>query len=519
MKLHHLALATMLLASPILATAATTAAPATAAKTDSAHADAGIAWFKGDVDAAFALAKSSKKPLFLFWGASWCPPCNQVKSTIFNRQGFIERSRYFVPVYVDGDAPSAQKLGARFKVRGYPTMILFKPDGGEVTRLPGEVDAARYLQVLTMGMSANHTVQELLNMANSEPSKLSGDDWRLLSFYTWDASEQHLVSEKEMPATLMRLAKASTDADSATRLQIRAWMSMQEGKQVVSEQERAAIVKRLQDERWTRDNMDLVTNGAANLLAILNQGLTDKAPLTKIMQQTLNRLLADQSLSKADRLGALAGLVAIAKPAKDEKFPEEFIKLVREQVASIEKSTTDAFERQAVVSAAGYVLGQAGLLAESDQLLTAELKRSHSPYYFMLSLANNAKKRGDSAAALSWYEQAYKASKGPATRLQWGAAYIAGLIDLTPQDEARISSVVDGVLQELANTPDALYDRNRNVLERTGRKLVAWNLDGKHQKVYAELQAKIDGLCAKLPKNEAERAVCKGILQAPKEQL
>lgn len=522
MKLRHLALATMLLTSPTLfAATAATAASAAATKTAAAgaHADAGIAWFKGDVDAAFALAKSSKKPLFLYWGASWCPPCNQVKATIFNRQGFIERSRYFIPVYVDGDAPSAQKLGARFKVRGYPTMILFKPDGGEVTRLPGEVDAARYLQVLTMGMSANHTVQELLQLSSSEPSKLSADDWRLLSFYTWDAAEQHLVAEKEIPATLLRLAKASTDADIATRLQIRAWMAMQGGKQAVSEQERAAIVARLKDERWTRDNMDLVTNGAADLLEILNQGLADKAPINVTMQQTLTRLLGDASLSRADRLGALAGLVAIAKLAKEEKLPVELVKLVREQVASIEKSTTDAYERQAVVSAGGYVLGQAGLLAESDQLLIAELKRSHSPYYFMLSLASNAKKRGDSAAALNWYEQAYKTSKGPSTRLQWGAAYIAGLIDLAPQDETRISNVVDSVLQELAGTPDALYDRNRSVLERTGRKLAEWNLDGKHQKVYAELQAKFDGLCSKLPKNDAERAICKGILQAPKEQL
>ena len=44
-------------------------------------------------------------------------------------------------------------------------------------------------------------------------------------------------------------------------------------------------------------------------------------------------------------------------------------------------------------------------------LLKAELKRSHSPYYFMLSLASNAKKRGDKAAALDWYKQAYDAAQ------------------------------------------------------------------------------------------------------------
>src|SRR5205814_4122338 len=99
----------------------------------------GIAWqmasSDAEVDRAFALAKQSGKQVFLYWGAVWCPPCNQVKATLFSRPDFVERSRAFIPVYVDGDKPGAQKVASRFKVSGYPTMILFKPDGAEVTRL------------------------------------------------------------------------------------------------------------------------------------------------------------------------------------------------------------------------------------------------------------------------------------------------------------------------------------------------------------------------------------------------
>src|SRR5690349_7486310 len=112
--------------------------PAAAAPApDPAASGAAIAWFAGDVDSAFARARSERKPLFLYWGASWCPPCNQVKATLFKRADFIERSRQFIPVYVDGDQPSAQKLADRFRVRGYPTMILFASQGSEITRLPG----------------------------------------------------------------------------------------------------------------------------------------------------------------------------------------------------------------------------------------------------------------------------------------------------------------------------------------------------------------------------------------------
>ena len=61
---------------------------------------AGIDWHAGDVDSAFALARKENRPLFLYWGAVWCPPCNQVKATIFSRRDFIARSRLFVPVTV-----------------------------------------------------------------------------------------------------------------------------------------------------------------------------------------------------------------------------------------------------------------------------------------------------------------------------------------------------------------------------------------------------------------------------------
>jgi thiol:disulfide interchange protein len=138
----------------------------------------GIAWVSpasgADVDAAFASAKAKNQPVFLFWTAAWCPPCNQVKSTIFTRSDFIDTSRSFVPVYVDGDTPGGQSLGKRFNVSAYPTMVLLRHDGTEVTRLAGSVDAAKYMQLLQHGLAGGSSARQALAMLQAKARLKTG---------------------------------------------------------------------------------------------------------------------------------------------------------------------------------------------------------------------------------------------------------------------------------------------------------------------------------------------------------
>jgi thioredoxin-like negative regulator of GroEL len=504
--------ATLMCAAPAMALAAAESKPAAAAAAD------GIGWYDGDVDAAFAFAKAHNKPLFLYWGAGWCPPCNQVKATIFNRQGFIERSRFFVPVHIDGDSAGAQKLGERFKVRGYPTMILFKPDGTEITRLPGEVDADRYLQTLTLGISANRPVKQTLQAALSG-GKLTADEWRLLAFYSWDTDEQQLVSGKELVPALNKLAAACPPGDSANRLALSALVAAatKPGDAAAGVDKTAAaarLTKAVSDVHTARENMDILTNYPAELVQLATVPKSpSRAKLIAAWNSAAQRLSDDSTLSKTDRLGALAVQVSLARIDTPEgALAPALLKDVRQRVAQADSATTDAYERQSVINAGAHALSDAGLLDDSDNLLKAELKRSHAPYYFMLSLASNAKKRGDKSGAVNWYEQAYQAAQGPATRLQWGVAYLSGLLELAPQEEGRIEKVAHGVLQELGGTQNAFYERNRSVLERLGQKLNAWNGDGKHQAVLGRLRQQLDTVCAKLPAADAQRATCQGLL-------
>lgn len=508
------------------AVAAANAATPAATSTEGLHQVEGIAWQKGDVDAAFASAKAQHKPVFLYWGAVWCPPCNQVRATIFNRQDFIERSRFFVPVYIDGDSASAQRLGDRFKVSGYPTMILFTPDGGEITRLPGEVEVDQYMRVLAMGMNGARPVKETLAAALSPgagASTLSADDWRMLAYYSWDTDENTLVAAKALSPTLDRLAKAcpATQPDTAARLRLRALVAAATAKDVKPREDKAAAAdlrRLLADPRLARENFDLLIYYADKVVAYITPPKTAaRAELAADWNAVLERFIADPAISTADRLSAVSGRVALAKvDAPKGALPDPLLQTVRDQVARADRETTDPYARQAVISAAADALSDADLMQASDALLEAELKRSHSPYYFMLDLAANAKKRGDKAAALDWDQKAYTAADGPATRLQWGVHYVNALIELAPQDEARIEHAAKSVIGELDPTPDTFYERNRRGLERMGGKLAVWNAQRRHEPAMARIRAQMAAVCAKLPAADPARATCDGVMRSAK---
>lgn len=108
-------------------------------------------------------------------------------------------------------------------------------------------------------------------------------------------------------------------------------------------------------------------------------------------------------------------------------------------------------------------------------MLTAELPKAVSSYYHMLVLASNAKRRGDKVASLDWAEKAYAAALGPATRLQWGSGYVSKLIELSPQDSARIEKAAAQVIGELDPSPETFYERNRRSLEKMGLQINKWN--------------------------------------------
>ena len=525
-RLPHSPERSLKLSALALALAATLAGFGPAAQAIEAPPATSVAWQEAasdsDIDKAFATAKAQNKPVLLYWGAVWCPPCNQLKATLFNRQDFAEQSKSLVAVHLDGDTRGAQKLGTKFKVSGYPTLILFSPDRKELMRLPGEVDAPQVMQLLQLGMASGRPIAQVL--ADARAGKpLAGGEWRLLAFYAWEIDDgAQDVPAAERGPLLRKLAAACPASESAacTRLMLKSIGDGDEANPPAPDAAtRARVAQVLADPAASRAYMDVLTNGASDIVvALAPKPGADRDGLVASFDAALVRLQADTTLSRADRLGALYARVDLArldqpKETLHPKLAPALVKEVRDTAAATDRETANVYERQAVIPTAAQLLEQAGLWNESATLLKGSLAKSPAPYYLMSELGSNARKQGRTAEALQWYEKAFDKSEGPATRLQWGSAYLSVLVDLAPNDSKRIESTAQTVFAEAAAQPNAFDQRSGRSLQRVGKKLQKWNADGKHQAVVDHVAMQLQGVCAKLPAGDPQRATCDGVFK------
>ena len=107
----------------------------------SAFAKAPEGW-ETDVETALAIAKKENKAVMLeFTGSDWCPPCMLMAKKVFSKKEFVDiASKDFVLVHLDfpnGDPELKEKnqpLAEKYKIEGFPTVILLDSEGKEFER-------------------------------------------------------------------------------------------------------------------------------------------------------------------------------------------------------------------------------------------------------------------------------------------------------------------------------------------------------------------------------------------------
>ena len=109
-----------------------------------------IPW-QTDFPAAQAESRQTGKPILLYFTASWCGPCQEMRQTTFSDVTVAAALQKYIPVKIDIDSNSA--LAQSYKIEAIPHFFLLDP-GGQVQRSEeGGMATGQFLQWI--GGSAN----------------------------------------------------------------------------------------------------------------------------------------------------------------------------------------------------------------------------------------------------------------------------------------------------------------------------------------------------------------------------
>ncbi|MBZ0115094.1 MAG: thioredoxin family protein [Thermoanaerobaculia bacterium] len=524
-----------LLGSSSLFIACQPAAEEVAVETPADSSSQEIAWFEGSVEEAFATAKEENKPLFLYWGAVWCPPCHYLKDKIFKTPEFVAQSRKFIAVYLDGDTDRAQAWGEKLKISGYPTVLILNPEGDEVMRMSSGIPVEEYNGVLDAALTHMRPIKDVLadvlavGVAKADPTALD-----LLANYEWGQDRTVELSAEERFATFHQLYEGTPQSLRvvkshflANMLSDAAGLAADEersepvltGEQVTAY--RAAVQTLLSDRELRNANPFFVALSASKTIDLLEPKAGEgREALIAAWLAAGNALENDDSLSAMDRVYAVYVPMDIAemragKPAEGEEaapMPPEVLDAVRHRIAWANDTVTDEGELQGVMNVMLGVLESAGLEDEAKTLAEARLQDTEAPHYYMSWLSDLEESAGDKEAALAWSRRAYDESEGPYTRFQWGTSYIQDAIRLVPDDIELIEKASSEILEELLQNDDAFANRNQSRVSRLDSAYDEWAADSEERKAAVlKIRTEVGSACERFADGEGDdtpRARC-----------
>ncbi len=445
----------------------------------------------------------------------WCPPCQEIKHTVFKSQEFIQLTRLFVPVYLDGDTDEAQAWGEKFGVKGYPTMIVFNPAGEEITRIPGGIDISRYNTVLELSLNQMRSTADLVQVALEDSTRLSADEFYQLAYYSWFQDTSAVPDGTDKAELFFRLSTSAPEGELSNRFYMNYLLTLTEkndAEETGQDNLNPAIARRLEvilsSSSLTLASWDSLAYYMEEILALPVIDDAHKVSLAELWANSIFDLRFDESLSRAEKLAGWMPKLQLAT-RDDQPLADDLRKLLRAELKAADEATPDSFERQSVINQISHIYRQAGLVNDAKSLLLAELEKSASPYYFMSGLGSLAEKDNNFEEALAWRKRAYENSVGVATRFQWGANYVLAMIRMAPEDHQAIAVRASALLSEFHVSGELFAGRNFRILKRLNENLRSWREEQKPETLAFEPE--VEKLCDDQKEASLQQQNCRSL--------
>ena len=441
-------------------------------------------WQFSDLDAALVHARATGMPVFAYWSTGWCPPCAEMRATVFRTPEFRACSDRLILLGVDGDAPLAQTMGDRLGTTVYPTMLLLGSDGTEWLRFPGGLPAGVFCKVLDLALEKRTPVSAIAaRLLEGQP--LAADDFRLLAFHYWPQDQRthwggaRLALLEKLDAQVPKQLERE-----ATRIFV--WRLLETASRhaadpaVISNATREHLHERLivllGSTQATYTSLYYLIVGTQPVLDLLSpRDGSSKRHLIDTLRAGLDRILGSTDLSATERLITLSTHADFTcRNSESGELDAPTRERVRATVERVDAQTTWVVERQSVMNMAGHLLKQCGFRREAEALFRKATEEAIGPTYFMPYLAEMCIEENRTDEALTWWRRAFEETQGKNTRFALGVRYISALTRHFPNRTAEIEALTARVIGELGNDPDLTRARNGNALRQLGNALKSW---------------------------------------------
>jgi protein disulfide-isomerase len=497
---------------------ATTQTPDATVKDKKEHALQGQpqpeVWFQGAPEQAFAQAKAENKLLFVYWGAVWCPPCNELKSEVFSKPRFAELMKNFIPVYLDGDTDQAQVWGERLSASGYPTVLVLTPDGRELYRLSTSLNEDEFHAAVQPVLKENQNFAEAFKRLENRETK--ADDWKILAYTSWD----QLPEGRYTGDRLLNAAKRAADkipanmpkekAIFAANLLNLANLQKDDKESVNSLSDIKIESKRYLDAIFTNKDTIQAARSFVNYSAKPTVEFLVGKPKGKAYEDLKKRWLkaaaeiaANPNNSVDTRLAAWNPAIEFQKlEAPDAAVPAKLKADVQAAAGQADKSAETAFERHAVISSAAYMLRQVGDFDGARKLLETEAAKTDTPWYYYSSLASLEQELKNEKAAQTWAAKARESVVGRASKIQWITNDIILNAKIKNADQKAYMLNLTKEYYETATTlDDGFSGRNWARAKKVSDSLKDWHKDPAFTALFSTYEKKCSGLEKESQKN------------------
>lgn len=450
-------------------------------------------WFKGNVDEAFKAAKKDKKMVFLYWGAIWCPPCNELKAQIFSKPRFAELMANFVPVYLDGDTEAAQIWGERFQASGYPTVLVLDENQKELFRLSTVMSIEEFDAAIQSLLASSGSVDRAA--AAVMESRAKHKDLQVLAYSSWDQ-----LPEAQWPASrrinLMEQAFETTELSAEKSIFGSQWISqLAEEKMKMSDKQLLRVLAAIfTDDESIWASREFIKYQAGMVASWTGWKPKDKnyVYLKSEWLKAAAQLEVHPSASPLTKLWSVNPLIEFYKfEHPGEAVSKDLRTRVEIAARTADEEAKSEYDRHSVISDAAYLLRQVDSFDKARELLKAELEKTNTPWYYEGSLSALESQAGKSEEAKKWSAAARKSVQGRASRVQWITSDLL-LNAKDTKNSTYVAEITQEFYEQTLKLRDGFAGRNLTRAKTVQEALEPFKADPAFQKIFKTFAAQCE---------------------------